>query len=130
MARRTLFLTSYERLLRVKALMRHYGWEWKDLEREARSRGCRIRRTLRCEEGEDKPVSLNMLKSIARALGVTVGFLVDRGVISRSDLPSENLTPTERRRVVKAVQERAKRQPVRMCLPYGERTNKTGEVDD
>ena len=75
-----LFITPLERQHRVEVLMRRHGWTKNRLAKEMNVSQISLQRSFwrRKDCGTYANVSLSTLKRVARALGVTVGFLVDR----------------------------------------------------
>lgn len=79
---KVLFLTPLERQRRIEALMKLHGWTNNRLSIEMKVGAIAVRRAFwkRPDCGTYADVHLSTIKKVARALGVSVGYLVDVGV--------------------------------------------------
>ena len=76
-----LFITPLQRQRRIEVLMRRYGWTKYRLAKEMGVHAIALQRAFWRRKDLDNSyadVRLSTLKRVARALGVTVGFLTDK----------------------------------------------------
>ena len=73
-----LFISRYERLNKIEALLAHNDWTWYRLAKEMNTDRSVICRAFR-DKRKTEP-SLVVLKRLARAFGVSAGFFIDRRV--------------------------------------------------
>ncbi len=76
--KRSQFITNYERRLRIEKVMETRGWSWYVLSKAMNREQTSVQRAFKVEDGDNRDVSLKTLIACAIALGVSVGFLVDR----------------------------------------------------
>jgi len=72
-----LFLTARERQRRIEAVMCQRGLTWYGLSKAMNREQTPVQRAFKVSGDRDPDPRLSSLKALARALGVTVGFLVD-----------------------------------------------------
>ncbi len=78
-SQRDKFITPLERRKRIEKVMeRRGGWKWHHLSQVMGKEMTSVVRTFRVTGNAHSNPSLDMLKACATALGVSVGFLVDR----------------------------------------------------
>lgn len=75
---RTRFISAGERQKRIEVLMRRKGWTYYRLAEAMGRNETSVRRSVVLKDGRSPDPSVNTIKAIARALGVTAGFLIDR----------------------------------------------------
>jgi len=74
------FITPHERRKRIEALLRLNDWSWYRLAKEMNMERTAVVRALKQKTGvRGNDPSLGTLKAVARAFGVSVGYLVDVG---------------------------------------------------
>lgn len=74
------FLSPHERQQRIEAVMKRKGWTWYHLAKLMRRPQPNVQKTFKDVPDPKRNPSLGMLKDLAVALNVSVGFLVDREV--------------------------------------------------
>jgi len=72
------FISAYERRQRIEAVMKLQGITWFGLAKIANCYTTTINRAMRVEPGSKDRASVEMIKRVAKALGVSAGFLIDR----------------------------------------------------
>ena len=78
MADRPRFISAYERRQRIEALLKVRGITWFKLAELAGTYPSTLYHGYRVQPHEKRDISLRSLTNIAKALGVTAGFLIDR----------------------------------------------------
>lgn len=74
------FITRLERRQRIEGVLRKKSWSWHLLSKAMGRSQSSIQGALKVDAAATNDPSLEMLKDCASALGVTVGWLVDRTI--------------------------------------------------
>ena len=81
MAGKRLFLTGFERRKRVEALMKQAGLTWYGLSRKMNRDQISVQRAFMPKKyGTYPDPRISTIVSVAKALGVSAGFFIDREV--------------------------------------------------
>jgi len=76
--KRTLFINSWTRRQRIEAILKRHEWTWYQLSKVMSRNQSAVQKAFKVDRGQPQVnPTLPMLKACARALGISVGFLVD-----------------------------------------------------